>query len=445
MPSHRGSTFRVLATLVASAVTAAAPGACGGVIGGSPGDGGNGDESDATGAGSSSGESGPNGDDASSSSGGDDADGSSSGTVTGSSSSPPCPAATTTYPVDAAVCEPQLQEIVTLYDAACQWNIEVPCSAEGGTGDAGAADAASACAVCAPYIDADLANSCFSTTGAEGVQTIVCGTCCIGGRAPRGFAPRDSRSPSAAGAHLARMAQLEAASVDAFHALHADLARARAPRDLLAGVRAAARDEVRHARDVGRAARRFGARVPRARVRAIEPRSLEQLATENAEQGCVEETFGAAIVAVQARHAEDPTVRRLMRTIAREELRHAALAWDVARWLEGKLDADARDRVRNARLTALRKLEKSVATGSVGDRALGLPGAMAARAMLRRMWLPIASGELTQRRRRRPGVGGARRRPVSRPRTACRSRSHRTSAPQSPSRPRGCRTSARTA
>jgi predicted metal-dependent hydrolase len=129
-------------------------------------------------------------------------------------------------------------------------------------------------------------------------------------------------------------------------------------------------------------------------VRPIEPRSLEQLATENAEQGCVEETFGAAIAAVQARHAKEPTVRRLMRTIAREELAHAALAWDIARWLEGKLDDDARDRVRNARVAALRKLETGVAPGTGGDGALGLPGATAARAMLRRMWLPLASGEL---------------------------------------------------
>lgn len=204
---------------------------------------------------------------------------------------------------------------------------------------------------------------------------ITCGGCCIGGRAPRGFVPVKAPAMSTRAARLAYMAQLEAASVPAFRALHADLARLRAPRRLLSAVRAAARDEVRHARAVGRAAERFGARVPRALVAPMAPRTLEQLAIENAEEGCVRETFGAAIAAVQAERATDGAVRCIMRVIAREELRHAALAWDIARWLDAKLDGAGRARVRDAREAALKGLRTELASLGAGDSVLGLPDA----------------------------------------------------------------------
>ncbi len=99
--------------------------------------------------------------------------------------------------------------------------------------------------------------------GSPGGITYYCnGTCCIGGRAPRGFVPRCDCTASPHAARLAQMAQLEAASVDAFDALHRDLARVGAPRALLAAVRSAARDEVRHARRVG--SRRGAIRCERA-------------------------------------------------------------------------------------------------------------------------------------------------------------------------------------
>jgi hypothetical protein len=223
------------------------------------------------------------------------------------------------------------------------------------------------------------------------------GSCCVAGRAPRGFSPRPGRAASVHGAYLARMAQLEAASVDAFHALHDDLARLGAPRRLLAAVRTAGADEVRHARDVGRAAARFGASVPCVRVPPIAPRSLEQLALENAREGCVEETFGAAIAAVQAERATDPAVRRLMRVIAREELRHAALAWRIADWLDARLDAAGRARVGGARREAIDALRASVVGAGTGDAVLGLPDAASTRAVLDRMTEALATGELVAR------------------------------------------------
>src|SRR5262249_1654863 len=58
--------------------------------------------------------------------------------------------------------------------------------------------------------------------------------------------------------------------------------------------------------------------------------------------GCVRETYGAPVARFQAEHAQDPAVAHLMAGIARDEARHAALSWAVARWAETRLDAAAR-------------------------------------------------------------------------------------------------------
>jgi hypothetical protein len=192
------------------------------------------------------------------------------------------------------------------------------------------------------------------------------------------------------------MAQLEAASVDAFDALYADLARLGAPRGLLAAVRAAARDEVRHARMVGSMAERFGACPPPVSVAAAPARSAEELAIENAEEGCVKEAFGAAVAAAQAQRARDPRVRKMMRAIARDELGHAALAWRIAAWLDARLDADGRHRVREARVRALRALSAGILDEQPRQDALGLPDGRATRLMLERMEPALASGRLAR-------------------------------------------------
>jgi len=391
--------LRFLSTLIATAMTAALPGACGS-NGGSPGDAGSAGETgsdDSGGADGSSASSGSSSGVEASSDGGDDstiADGSSSGTDSSSSSSGSssggfCPPYSN-YTVDPTRCAPQLMN----EEPAWCWTFEQPCFGEGGAVDAG-----DPCAVCSTMVDGGLATAgdaapqCTTQTTANGQGVIVtCGSCCIGGRAPRGFAPVRAQARSKRAARLADMAQLEAASVPAFRELHADLARLRAPRRILTAVRAAARDEVRHARAVGRAAERFGASVPRAQVAPTAPRTIEQLAIENAEEGCVRETFGAAIAAVQAERATDGALRCIMRVIAREELRHAALAWDIARWLDAKLDGAGRARVRAAREAALKRLRTELSSLGGGDPVLGLPDARSSGALLERIWEPLARG-----------------------------------------------------
>lgn len=50
-----------------------------------------------------------------------------------------------------------------------------------------------------------------------------------------------------------------------------------------------------------RLAARYGATAPRPRVERAPVRSLEDIAVENAVEGCVRETFGALVGAWQAR------------------------------------------------------------------------------------------------------------------------------------------------
>lgn len=185
-----------------------------------------------------------------------------------------------------------------------------------------------------------------------------------GGRAPRGLVRRftsggGNGGHTKAGAYFARMAFDEAASVLAFERLAAELASFGAPRALQRAALRAAREEAGHADVMRSFAAKNGAAPPSARVRSPRARSLEAMATENAVEGCVNETFGAAMLAYQARHAEDASLRAAFARVACEEEGHAALAWAVARWAERQLDAAANARVERAKARAVTKLSRT--------------------------------------------------------------------------------------
>jgi hypothetical protein len=180
---------------------------------------------------------------------------------------------------------------------------------------------------------------------------------CSAGRRPRGLCAHTPASPAsgdATAAWLAEMAFLEAASIDAFRLLRRDLAALGAPRKLLGAATRAARDERRHARRMTALARRRGSAPERPRIGVTTPPSLEELATQNAVEGCVRETFGALVARVQAREAADREIGAALSRIAREEARHAALSWQIDAWARRRLTRDARERVDRAREAAAR-------------------------------------------------------------------------------------------
>lgn len=204
---------------------------------------------------------------------------------------------------------------------------------------------------------------------------------CSAGRRPRGLRRANVAAPSQTAAWLARAAHLEAASVHAFSSLAAELSRLGAPDSLARRARTAAGEEARHARVMGRLARRRGAPVPPVRLRTTRARSAVAVAIENAVEGCVAETFAALLAYHQAHTAHDPGVRRAMRRIADDETAHAALALDVDAWIGCRLTPAERARVARAKQRAARRLVDSWCADPRAARELGLPESGAGRAL----------------------------------------------------------------
>jgi hypothetical protein len=194
------------------------------------------------------------------------------------------------------------------------------------------------------------------------------------GRRPAGLLDSASARGSLLGIHFAEMARLEAASVDAFRHLRRELVAHGAPRHLIRAAERAARDEIRHARMTRALAHRYGSVALSPNVEPRPVRDLIGMAIENAVEGCVREAFGALVACWQGRAAVDPVIRAAMARIARDETRHAALAFQVNGWLKGKLDGPARARVAEARRQALDDLFGRSSEAPLALRAaLGLP------------------------------------------------------------------------
>jgi hypothetical protein len=138
---------------------------------------------------------------------------------------------------------------------------------------------------------------------------------------------------------------------------------------------------------VGALARRCGFEPRSFRVEPQPVKSLEAIAIENAVEGCVRETFGALLATYQAEAATSPIVRETFSRIAKDETRHAALAWRVADWLDARLSGEARARVEAARRAAAEEIVGSARAESRHDWFdwVGLPGSAVAGQMARQM------------------------------------------------------------
>jgi hypothetical protein len=255
--------------------------------------------------------------------------------------------------------------------------------ANDGGGDAGLACFATCDQACAQLEPTELSSSGFgvcvsSVPGRDGVVTASCETRIMcGGRKLDGLSAPTIDASDERGAWVARMAWLEAASVHAFRRLASELEAHGAPRELVMRAKASARDEVRHARMMKRIAKKHGIAVPRVRVAKLANRDLVSIAIENAVEGCVGETYGALYAAWQAMHERDADVAHAMSAIAPDELRHAALGWAVAEWIDGKLTPFERARVRTARDAAAREI--LAGTSSHDERVL-------AEGLMTRLW-----------------------------------------------------------
>jgi hypothetical protein len=231
---------------------------------------------------------------------------------------------------------------------------------DGGLGDGGLDDL---CRRALPSSSGQRIEGCELVTVDGGLAVHVIHTpYCVGGRRPAGLAASlIGGTPSALGLWLATTAHLEAASVDAFEIMSAELDAHGAPRPLVDAALAAADDERRHARVMTHLARRHGAHPADVRVTRHPTRDLETIAAENVAEGCVRETFAALVACRQALAAEDVAVRRAMNRISVEETRHAALAWAVDEWAGGRLTEAARRRTRDVRRETIVALLREIA------------------------------------------------------------------------------------
>lgn len=202
--------------------------------------------------------------------------------------------------------------------------------------------------------------------------------CAVGGRRTEGFEDVPQRAGVDPGTFLAERAYLEAVSVHAFATLEHELAAHGSPVGLRQRARKARRDEIRHTAMMTRLARRYGrpAVVPTAGSRAL-PRSLFDVARENAVEGCIRETYGAVVGLIEARTSTDPVVRRAMQSIAEDECRHAQLSWDVGSWILPRLTAAERAAIALATKEAVEALARD------GDPRI-------VRLLSRRVWQPVA-------------------------------------------------------
>lgn len=130
--------------------------------------------------------------------------------------------------------------------------------------------------------------------------------------------------------HWLQMAAAERASVHSF-LRHADELRSLgAPAALIEAATAAAEDEARHAALcialAGEGA--LGAMPPTPPAR----RGADAILTAVLVEGCINETIAALLVRRSAEATEDPGKAAVLRAIAEDETRHAALAWRTLAW-----------------------------------------------------------------------------------------------------------------
>ncbi|MBZ4415168.1 ferritin-like domain-containing protein [Myxococcus sp. RHSTA-1-4] len=186
---------------------------------------------------------------------------------------------------------------------------------------------------------------------------------CAIGRRPVGLrAPGNVACSDALGRHFAVVAHLEAASINAFLRLREELELHGASAELRNAALRSAMDEVLHTDSSTRLAHRFGAQPRPPQVEALPPRSLFEVALDNAVEGCVRETFGALVAHHQALHARDAEVRQEMARIAEDETRHAELSWAIDAWAQARLTAAEREALREAQRKAVETLRAEVAS-----------------------------------------------------------------------------------
>lgn len=263
----------------------------------------------------------------------------------------------------------------------------------------------SLCGSCGGYCSIAWGPEWQSTDGAVLRTTDDAGNCLIpmdavanvicsfpGGRPPAGLGAIVASGTTRAAALFARQAVLEAASVDAFVELAANLRWLGAPDALVRDCEEAAREEESHARLIGALAHRYGGAFEAPSIARQEAYgSVFEIALANATEGLVGETFAAAVATHEALRAKDLDAAATLAQVAQEEISHAELSRRIHAWAMPQLDDESRARIASAMTHAISELGEELARSrharcdTASDRAdstsLGIPTSAEARAL----------------------------------------------------------------
>jgi hypothetical protein len=165
-----------------------------------------------------------------------------------------------------------------------------------------------------------------------------------------------------AAAHWARVGAMEHASIAAFARFTLHLLSLGAPADLVTLSQQAMGDETEHARLAFALASSYAdlplGPGPLAIHGSLDASTTDEIVATLIREGCIGETLAAIEARDALEHPLDPAVRTALEVIARDELRHAELAWKTLSWL---LESDRVDRrtVRDEVTRALGEMSSS--------------------------------------------------------------------------------------
>ncbi len=130
----------------------------------------------------------------------------------------------------------------------------------------------------------------------------------------------------------ARAYHAEASSVAAFLQIRTELDAFGAPQELLDRSLRSACDEVAHAKAMRHICLQHGGSLSKLEFGTLPSRSLFAFAIDNIEEGCVGEAYAAMCVLFQSQNLPPSDIQKLLQKIARDELKHVELAYDIHTW-----------------------------------------------------------------------------------------------------------------
>ena len=156
------------------------------------------------------------------------------------------------------------------------------------------------------------------------------------------------------GGYFAKAAQEEMTAVFAFQEMLQNLKSFNAPQKLLDDCEKAICDEKRHTIMMSNMAKRHGCESAMVKLPKQQKVSLFELAKHNAIAGCIEETWAALAAEHQSKHTKHYI--KLFEVIAKDEIFHAQLSWDIHQWLMTKLSKDEQIIIDDLMLKQLQKI-----------------------------------------------------------------------------------------